>query len=275
MVGDIEYNGIESLNFNLVCKSVKRPLIPSIRTTTISIYGKSGIIDYDNNDYNTKQIIMRIAYVGKSYIELRERARDIAAWLSIGKWSKLIINDEPDKYYLAKVVSEIDLNTLKRLGEADIIFECQPFSYYLYDTAFDPTWDDMDITWETADMPWSMVESYQFRNSGSFTFDNIGTKTIDYKSPQGSKSLIKINGTWNTINIRLNGKIISYIKAGTGELIIDNVEMEVYLNGANKLINIDGDIDSFLPIIPGENTIEITGVGLNIAITIDFIPMWI
>lgn len=274
MIGNFEYNDIESSIFNLVCKSVKRPLVPSVKATTISIYGKSGVIDYDNNDYNTKQIIMHIAYVGKNYIELRQRAREIAAWLSIGKRAKLIINDEPDKYYLAKIVNEIDLNTLKRLGEADIIFECQPFAYMIADTSIDPTWVEADFPW-IVDLPWNMIESYQFENAGNFIFDNPGTKEINYQSPQGSQSLIKVNGSWTSLNISLNGKTLSYIEAGTGEIIIDNVEMEVYLNGINKLSAIDGDIDSFLSVIPGENALQISGTGLNITTTIDFIPMWI
>lgn len=276
MIGSFEYNNIKSRAFDLICKSVKRPLLPSIRPREIIINGKSGVIDYDNDDYDTRPIIMHIAYIGKNYIDLRSKARDIAAWLSLGKWARLIINDEPDKYYFAKVVNEIDLDTLKRSGKADIVFECQPFAYMTTNTSIDPTWEEGDFPW-IIDMPWVMVEAYTFSATGlkTFTFNNPGTKEINYRSPQGSQSFIKINGSWTTLNINLNGNTLNYIKAGTGELIIDNVEMEITLNGVNKLSAIDGDIDEFLTLIPGDNTIEINGTGLNVNVTLDFIPMWL
>lgn len=277
MIGSFEYNNVKSRTFDLICRSVKRPLIPSLRPKTVNIYGKSGVIDYDNNDYNTRQIIMHLAYIGKNYIDLRSKARDIASWLSLGKWARLIINDEPDKYYLAKIVNEIDLETLKRLGEADIVFECQPFAYRVFDTGEDLTWEEANFPWVVADTPWTMSDAYTFTATGlkTFTFYNPGTKIIDISSPQGSKNQIKINGSWTTLNISLNGKTLDYIEAGTGELVIDNVEMEVKLNGTNKLSVIDGDIDSFLPILPSENIMQVSGTGLNITVTIDFSPMWL
>src|SRR5690606_38872462 len=126
MIGSFEFNNIESRTYNLICRSVQRPLLPAIRPRRIEIQGKSGIIDYGGGDYATRQIRMHIAYVGESFLELRSRAREIAAWLGTNIWAKLIINDEPDKYYLARVLKGVNLETLRRYGEADIDFECQP-----------------------------------------------------------------------------------------------------------------------------------------------------
>ena len=58
-------------------------------------------------------------------------------------------------------------------------------------------------------------------------------------------------------------------------MTIDNIEMEVDLDGLNKLSVVDGDIDQFLSINPGENTIYITGVDLDVTLTVDYIPMWL
>ena len=57
------------------------------------------------------------------------------------------------------------------------------------------------------------------------------------------------------------------------ERYIDN-EMEVNLR-VNKLSALGGDIDSFLRVIPGKNTIEIDGTGIDVTVTIDFTPMWL
>ena len=276
MVGSFEYNGIKSSAFNLICRSVSRPLLPTVRPRIMQIYGKSGVIDYGGSDYDTRQIVMHIGYIGSSYVELRSRAREIAAWLASGTWEKLFINDEPDKYYLARVITGINFETMQRTGQADITFECQPFAYMAIDTGADPTWNEADFPWMT-DIPWVMVESYQFEATGEeeFTFENPGTQEIGYHSPQGSKFDIVITGSWATLEILLNGKTLEYTEAGTGVLVIDNVDMEVKLDGVNKLSKLDGDIDTFLTVMPGENTISIDGTGLDVTVTIDFAPQWL
>jgi len=122
MIGSFEFNNINSTDYNLVCKSVNRPILPTLRPRMTEIYGKSGLIDYGGGDYATKQITMHIGYIGTDYNELRARARNIAAWINTTQWAKLIINDETDKFYLARVIEGIDFETLNRVGEADITF---------------------------------------------------------------------------------------------------------------------------------------------------------
>ncbi len=279
MIGSFEFNGIKSSTFKLACRSVSRPLLPAVRTRTIQIYGKSGIIDYSGGDFETRQIVMHVAYIGRSYNELRNRSREIAAWLSSNIWAKLIINDEPDKYYLARVISGINFETIHRLGQADITFECQPFAYMIVDPNIDAIWDDADFPWTTPVILWDNEDNYTFVTTEptTFSFDNPGTCEIACTSPQGSKFNIIITGTWTTLEISLNGKTLQFTEGATTSktLIINNVEMEVKLNGVNKLSALEGDIDSFLSIIPGENIIQIDGTGLNVTVTLDFTPMWL
>lgn len=275
MIGGFEYNNIASDSYNLICKSVNRPLLPAQRPRMVEIQGKSGVFDFGGGDYLTRQIVMHIAYKGNDYTELRQRARDIAAWLSIGKWSRLIVNDESDKFYLARIIEAIDLETLNRIGEADIIFECQPFAYQVVDSGdIDSTWDGADYPW-LINVPWIVTYSFAATSNTSFAFNNPGTVAIGKDSPQGSKSQIKVVGSWSTLSLLLNGKTLTYTTAGSGELIIDNVYLEVTLDGQNKLSVMDGDLDSFLPITVGENTIQISGTGLNVNVTIDFTPAWL
>lgn len=253
MVGSFSFNAVESSTFNLVCKSVKRPLLPAAKLNRTEIVSASGTYDFGESEYSLRPVIMRIAYIGTSYEELRTRARQIAAWLSTKTWAKLIINDEPDKYYLAKVTGEIDLQNLWESGTADIAFDCQPFAYSVAES-------------EVAINP---------ATAGDHVFNNPGTREINFKSPQGSKSLITINGSWTTLSLTMNGATLSYLFAGVNsELIINNADMEVTKDGLNIFNNMTGDIDEFFSIIPGDNTLTVSGSGLNITITIKFIPMW-
>lgn len=271
-----EYKGIRGSEYGIYCKTVKRSLLPAIRRREFEIFGKSGIIDIGNNDYAPKIMTVKLTYIGANLVDLRSKARLLASWLNSSTWGKLIFDDEPDKYYLARVKDGIDLSNILMAGEMTVEFECQPFACMAVDTGDDLTWDEADFPWLT-EISWNMVKSYQFSATGvnSFAFDNPGTQEIGCNSPQGSKFNIIVSGIWTTLSLTLNGKTLKYLESGTGELVIDNVEMEVTLNGANKLSALDGDIDSFLSVMPGENTIQITGTGLNVTVTLDFTPMWL
>lgn len=255
MIGRFQFNGIESDDYNLVCKSIKRTLLPAVKLKRFESSNTSGVCDIDDNEYSIRTITMRITYIGTSYEELRSRARQIAAWLSTSTWATLIIHDEPDKYYLAKITNEIDLGSIWEAGEAEIEFDCQPFAYSV-----------AEVT--------SVFESI----TGAYTckFENLGTRLINYKSPFGSKSSITIEGSWSTLSLSMNGATITYDTAITsGKLILDNIEMEATINGSNAFNLLDGDLDKFLGIIAGDNDLVIGGTDLSIDVTVNFIPLWI
>ena len=254
MIGAFSFNNVESEGFNLVCKSVKRPLLPAVKIKRIELPGSSGVYDFSGHEYEMRQVTMKIQYIGTSYEELRTRARSIAGWLCNPTWSKLILNDEPDKYYLAKVTDEIDLESLWESGSADVVFDCQPFAYAV---------TEVDLTTTATD-------------AKDYVITNAGTREINYRSPQGSKFLISVTGSFDTLSLSLNGKTINYTEAvASGTVIFDNIEMECTLGGVNKFAKLTGDIDSFLNLLPGNNTLSIAGTGLNISVNIKFIPLWI
>jgi predicted phage tail component-like protein len=256
MVGRFQFNDIESDDFDLVCKSIKRPLLPAVKVKRVELSGLSGVYDFeDDHEYSLRPIRMRIAYIGDDYEELRTRARDIAAWLSTSTWAKLIIHDEPDKYYLAKVTEELDLRTLFEGGFVELAFDCQPFAYSVNEE----------------------VVIFEAVAEKAEEFTNPGTRRINYKSPQGSKFLIKVTGTWTDLNLALNGKTLYYTeaKAGAGTVIFDNIEMETTLGGVNKFTVIGGDFDTFLHIIPGKNTLTVNGTAIDVEVTVEYIPLWL
>lgn len=246
MVGSFKFNNIESSTFGLICKSVKRPLLPAAKVRRTETKNSSGAYDVDDEsvDYGLRPLTMKIQYIGTSYEELRTKARSIAAWLSCRTWEPLQIHDEDDKYYLAKVTDAIDLNTLWESGSADVVFDCQPFAY------------------STTEVTATGV--------GNVTFTNPGTREINYKSPPGSKFLIKVTGSWATLKFTLNGRTLRYTEAGNGTLIIDNIKMEAMLGTVNKFYALEDDYDTFLEIKPGANTLNVVGATARV----EFIPIW-
>jgi len=126
MIG-FTYDLLNSLtDFNLVAKSVDRPLLPSLRKRELIVPGKHGSWDFGNNVYENRIIVIEIQYIGTSMAELRSRARDIAYWLSSLTYKSLIFDDETDKYYVAKIYEGVSLESLFIVGRASLLFECQP-----------------------------------------------------------------------------------------------------------------------------------------------------
>ena len=105
--------------------------------------------------------------------------------------------------------------------------------------------------------------------------NNPGTRLTNFRSPQGSKFSIKAVGSWTKITFAMNGNTITYNEAGSGELILDNVNMTATLGGVNKFGVLTGDVDSFLKMLPGANTLTVSGTGINVTVTVTLIPLWI
>lgn len=269
------FANIHSSKYGLYVRSDNRTITPSLRRKSIVIPEKHGTIDFGNNTYESRYITMHLSLVKKTMEDLRQQARDIAEWLT--KDGLLIFDDEPDKAYRAKVYHNIDIEEIGAYGKSKVTFTCQPFAYMVVDTGEDLTWDEADFPWIT-DIPWNMADSYSFTatSNRNFTFDNPGNKEINFKSPQGTKFNIIIKGSFTSLSLTLNSKKLNYNEAvSNGIVTIDNIEMEVNLNGSNKLNKISGDLATFFEVIPGNNTLGISGTGLNVEIILDFSPMWI
>jgi len=254
MIGSFIFNETSSESFNLVSKSIKRPLLPAMKVRRVELVGASGVYDFSDNEYSPRSITMRVVYIGSDYTELRSKARQIAGWLGVNEWCKLVINDESDKYYLAKVTDEIALQSVWEAGSADITFDCQPFAY----SVDEENLEVVDIVGPTA-----------------YEFTNPGTRLINYKSPQGSKFNIILTGAWTDISLSMNGAVLHYYQAANGILTIDNIEMEASLDGVNKFNVLTGDVDTFLKIVPGVNTLTISGTDLDVVVNIDYVPLWL
>ena len=139
----VEYNELNSYDdFQTICKTIDRTMLPAMRKREMAIPGKHGIYDFGLNTYDKRIIPVLIQYVGATFNDLRLRARDIAAWLSQTSYKELIFSDEPDKYYLAKIYDPVGLETFFRLGKATIQFECQPHALYVVTSAEDVDLDD-------------------------------------------------------------------------------------------------------------------------------------
>jgi hypothetical protein len=117
-----------------------------------------------------------------------------------------------------------------------------------------------------------------------FHITNIGDKSLDSNlflysgmAPEGQRpefDIIIKNGNWNELVINLNGKEVR-VSQGYGTLKINNIRAEAtWEDGSNAFGLLSGNIDTFLELVPGNNTLVIEGLESGEAI-INYTPVWI
>lgn len=276
MLNGFTFNGKHSSEFGVFLLSTDRALLPEMTRREKTLSRKNGAYDFGDNLYTKRVISATLTFFNDDMIANKIQARNIAAWLNSKEARKLVFDDEPDKYYYARIYSPLNFATQQAIAEISIEFECQPFAYSVFDTGVDVGWSESDYPWLTEGLRFGGSNNYKFTATGatSFTFDNPGTQETGAKSPQTSKFTLTVQGSWNNLVFTLNGKSLTYSGSATGTLIFDNVNLEATLNGSNALSNITGNLETFLEVLAGQNTLSVTATSLNVIVTIDVRPEW-
>jgi predicted phage tail component-like protein len=288
------YNSISSRTYSIVAKSVNRPILPVLRKRELVVPGKHGTYDFQVNTFDKRIIEVELRYVGTSIAELRTRARQIAYWLSGFSGNKnLVFSDEPDKYYIGKIYSEIGLQSFLRRGEATIIFECQPFAYDVGDTicSYDETLPyDAAYAYDTGLIYPNCRTSYDWyflapffnvRNANSRLWCGFGWSynphmTGLYNHATAETPLtISIFGDVTNPRIYQETTSAQLTISGTitaSTLVIDSDNMQVTLNGSNYVTTISGE---FFNLSPGANGFFFYGVSPHAEVTFSWQHRWL
>jgi len=116
-----------SSEFDVVAmEDASRGLLPSLRRNDVEASGRDGTINFGNETYNTRQIVVKITFISKDERQLQILAREIAHWLS-GR-GILYFDDEPERAYDAVIYEAVNTDQIIRAKRARIVFECQPFA---------------------------------------------------------------------------------------------------------------------------------------------------
>lgn len=155
----VEFAGVELTTFCFVEK-IKRTLLPPRSNFSKEITGMNGSY-FVGYKYGERQIEVDIAFLYDSPQEYVERIRKMADILNVKSPCKLILGDEPDKYYYAVPEGDFEVDKIsKKSAKATITFICHdPIAY--------------SVRWD----------SYYPDESNIFTIDNEGTmETYPYLS---------------------------------------------------------------------------------------------
>lgn len=120
---DFIWNGISSNDMNIVVSELPPISKPEEKVEKITIPGRSGYLTVCDGAYSSylKSVEFHI-------IHEKENLDRVKRWLSGS--GKVIFGNEPDKFYYARIINQIDLNqVIPILHKAIVIFDCQPFGY--------------------------------------------------------------------------------------------------------------------------------------------------
>lgn len=137
----------------------KRPSIPlpERNINYIEVKGKSGSLTVDDETYRDITIVVNCNIIDRDNLE--EKIFCIKGWLTEGV-GDLIFSHMPEKRYIAQVVNRIDIEqSLRILGSFPIIFNCQPFTYPVFNPAM-------------------IIEEQNYNIQNIFTFSSNPTITI-------------------------------------------------------------------------------------------------
>lgn len=147
---------------------------------------------------------------------------------------EIIFSNEPERYYIARIIKSIDYMRLLRYKVATVTFRVQPFKYNRVEVARQAT-----------------------SERASMIVENIGNHT--------AKPLITIKGT-GTVELTVNGnKICNYtFPEGENTVLLDSEKQDAYWDNTLKNRNMYGDFPIFEK---GNNTIAWSGAIESITIS--------
>lgn len=211
---NFSFKGVSSTSFNVIVNSLPPISKPPMRVEETEIDGVDGII-FEDLGYESYEKKIKITITENNIDEL-------ISWLN-GE-GHLVLSNEPDKYYKAKVIEQIDFERLIKYEPVEITFRVQPFKYKEELKIF-------NITTE---------KSVNVYNTGN---------TI-------SKPIITITGTGN-IEVNLNGNHqFTLDMTEDNVIILDSEKQDAYYGITLKNRKMNGE---FIELNPGKNEISWTG----------------
>lgn len=221
----VKYNGKTSQDLGLRVMSWTRQILPSSRDSLEYIEGVDGSIHIDKP---LGSRIVSVTFKAK-FNNDEERANvqsKVAQWLFTRQFAKLELSDEPDLYYMAKVLDDSDLSPEYFQAEFEIVFTCQPLKF--------GTRHSENILVD--DTEGILINPGTYNSPVIFTIK----PTVNMES-----LMFTVNG----ITISYDGEISS-----SDEIVVDSESLEFRINGNLMIMEVSG----YFPIIePGNNTIAI------------------
>ena len=251
-----KFNNVHSADTGLRVISESLSLIPSKRSTNISVQGKDGEYVFEDK-FDNVIVSLECDIIEVGMITRRRAIREVANL--INATGDLILDSEPDMVYkVVKTSNDIDTEVMATKDTFTLDFECEP---YQTNTFYNDnlTWDNATTAWDYLNMPWDGYERiFNLTSPSSITVVNAGT----YEA----LPIIKLTGT--ATNLTVGQFTINSIASET--LYIDCKRQIVYRVDGNKINEYSRFLGEFLKLEPGDNIISVSGTITDIQIEFDY-----
>ena len=229
--------------FGIKVKHKSRPVLPAITDSYSQLPGRHGSYLFSGN-LADRVIVIDCVLAQDTLENLRANIREIAAWLYTTEKKPLSFDDEPGKYYMAKIDDSIDVEQTVTLGEFTLKFRCEPLCYGIEQY--------VDFVNNTA----------MFTNQG--TFEALPKFSVNFTAPAAE---------WK---VTLGSKYLRVIYGfQAGDILeIDCSTGAISINTVNALSSLDWQNSEFFALQPGDNTLTITPHGVSTA-ALSFTPRWL
>lgn len=227
--GLIVYGGESSSDYGMVVSEAPAYERPNRKQTIYTVPGRNGAVVFQDDAWEDVVRSYNV-WIAEGVQPLSVKVSAFEAMLNSMKgWQRLEDSFEPDVFRLAYYSGGNDFsNRMTQYGEATINFTCRPERFL-----------------KTGEQEITVINNQKIVNQTRFT----------------AKPLIHIEGS-GTVTVAIGGNTIS--ASITDYINIDCETMNAYrLAAENKNSDISG---SFPKIIPGENTVGITGTTTKVTI---------
>jgi predicted phage tail component-like protein len=136
------FGGVSSQSMNIKARLISWLTSPQLRNSFVTVPGKPGVADF-GSDIAERVVTVRCnVYPQFVFSNLVGVLDNLAEWLNPDNGLKqLVLDDVPDRYFTARLQTEVDCERLiLAAGAFDLKFVCpDPFAYALTDEGFDLT----------------------------------------------------------------------------------------------------------------------------------------
>lgn len=235
------------------------PSTPEFSDKTISIPGRPGLLSF-GTQIGAKQFTFSLKVFVRDRYERQRRKNNFVAFLFDAyrqpKTFKLTLDYEPDKYYLAKVSSQITPEMLAVMDQFELTVVANDPDKYFISKSNEITWEN-DVIPIYSDILW-------MTGKGIYTITSPTTIEIVNNGTLAQRANFTINGTGTNVTFQANGKSFSLGTFRNTTFEIDGKTYSVKKNGIDSFSMLSG---KFIELLPGINNLKITGTSLNFTIS--------
>lgn len=248
------FNGIKSTDKNIVLLNYEPIFLPQRNIDYEFVSGRHGSIEYDDGTYQDIIIQAECSILGDSEEDVIVNARYARHWLS--QKGQLSFWDEPQRFYIGRIVNQIPLERQVMWGNVNLLFRCEPFAYFFKTMSEEIILDD------------NIPICEQITLDRATAIHQITGPTVIQVENNGAIELapfMKIEGSFD--NLAIDSLVINK-KLENDTLYIDNENMLIYTKELETRVNwmpyASGD---FLRLKHGLNDVRINGSNLNFSLS--------